>query len=246
MLMNIILCSSKFINGDINYNKSIIIKQLKKPAKNKIDFIFFGEAYLNGFDSLSWNYSEDKKLNLVTMNTVKYLGEMAKKYNKGLGFGYFEFVGNSVYSSYIIYDSNGEVLCNYRRITKGWRFDHVDPTYYKEGNVIGEFKYKGKHFGISLCGDIWDDSLHNELLNKNFDVMIWPVYIDYKPDIWEEKEKYEYIKKSRGVASKVLFVNSVSDEPSYGGTYFLSDGILIEETKMSKEGLCLLTYLDFK
>lgn len=236
-ILNVILCSSKFINGDINYNKSNIIEQLKKPAHNKIDFIFFGEAYLNGFDSLSWNYFEDKELHETTMDTVSHLGKMAKKYSRGLGFGYFEFVDQSVYSSYIVYDSSGNILCNYRRITKGWRFDYVDTNHYKEGNVIGEFTYKGKHFGISLCGDIWDDSLYNDLLNKNFDVMVWPVYIDYEPDVWENKLKHEYIMRSSKTASNVLFVNSVSDELAYGGTYFLSGGELIEETKMSKEGM---------
>ncbi len=243
--MNIILCSSKFINGDINYNKSQIINQLKKPAHNKIDFIFFGETYLNGFDSLTWDYFEDEKISGITMDTVKYLGEMAKKYSKGLGFGYFEFVNQSIYSSYIVYDSMGNILCNYRRISKGWRFGYVDTNHYKEGNVIGEFIYREKHFGISLCGDLWDDSLQNELLNKNFDVLVWPVYIDYKPDIWESKVKLEYIIRSKEVASKVLFINSISGNATSGGTYYLSDGELIEETKMSKDQICMFTHLKF-
>lgn len=245
MCMNIILCASKSMNRDIEYNKTKIIEQLKKPINKKIEFIFFGEAYLNGFDSLSWNFFEDKLFQEETMNTVKYLGEMAKKYNRGLGFGYFEFVDSTIYSSYIVYDSNGDILCNYRRITTGWRFDHVNTNYYKEGNLIGEFVHKGKHFGISLCGDIWDDSLYNELLNKNFDVMVWPVYLNYEPIDWEDKEKDEYIKRSKGTAEKVLFINSVSDEPARGGTFFLDKGKLIKETKMSSKETYLLINLSF-
>ena len=58
--MKIGLAQYKFINNDISFNLS----QLKRAASQysgKVDLLCFGESFLQGFDSLSWDYENDKK-----------------------------------------------------------------------------------------------------------------------------------------------------------------------------------------
>lgn len=46
------------INIEINFK---LIKSIMIELKQKVDLICFGEAFLHGFDALSWNYEQDKK-----------------------------------------------------------------------------------------------------------------------------------------------------------------------------------------
>jgi len=242
--VNVLLCSSKFINGDIEYNANKMIELLKKKSENRIDFLFFGESFLNGFEALTWDYYKDLKMKEKTDSYLKVLSEKCIQYNRGLGFGYFEYDNGKIYSSYIIYDNNGNTLINYRRITSGWRYPNVDTSVYTEGQSIASFLYNNKKIGIGLCGDIWHEPLYGELLNQNFDVFIWPVYVNYSIDKWNEDERTDYMLRSRSLGQHVLYINSVSDEPSFGGTYFQANAVLIEETVPSSEEYCLLCRLD--
>jgi len=44
------LASMGFLNGDVQYNKNIIIDTVKKHSQNA-DIVIFGEAFLQGFYS---------------------------------------------------------------------------------------------------------------------------------------------------------------------------------------------------
>lgn len=231
--MNIILSSEKFINNDIIGNSKRIIDVLISSTNSDIEFVFFGEAFLNGFDALSWEYKDDIKMKKDTEDYIKLLGEKAKEYHCGLGFGYYEFIDKKIYSSYLIFDKTGDMIHNYRRVSPGWKVKKADSEIYTEGNQIGEFIYKGLHFGVALCGDIWHREIYDEILNKNFDVLIWPVYVNYSRQAWDHAEKQQYLSKSKTLATHVLYVNSISNEPAYGGSYYQADGSLIEEIKPS-------------
>ena len=237
--MNIWLCASKFKNNDIQHNANKIIELLKKKSTDKIDFLFFGESFLHGFEALSWNYDNDILMKKETDKTIHIISEACKEHNRGVGFGYFEFDQDEVYSSYIVIDSNGKTLTNYRRISTGWRYPNVDKNIYKEGKSIAIFNYHNKKIGIGLCGDIWDNDLYNEYLNHQFDVFIWPVYVNYDIDKWITEERTEYLKRSKSLGTHVLYINSVSDEPSYGGTYYQHNGSLIQETELQSTEVSL-------
>ncbi|MGS0973171.1 MAG: carbon-nitrogen hydrolase family protein [Candidatus Izemoplasmataceae bacterium] len=242
--MNVLLCSSKFVNNDIKHNSNKMIELLQKKSYQKIEFLFFGESFLNGFDALTWNRYEDLKIKEETNKYIDILSKKCKEYNRGLGFGYFEFDDEKIYSSYIVFDSNGNKLVNYRRITNGWRFPNVDTSIYCEGLSIGMFEYKGYKFGIGLCGDVWIEALYNQFLNYNFDVFVWPVFVNYDPTIWKENERVDYMMRSKSLGTHVLYINSISNGPSYGGTYFQANGELIGETEPSEDEFCYLAQLN--
>ena len=51
--MKCALAAAGFINGDIEYNKAVLADTLGKCA-GKADAVIFGEAFLQGFDSLNF------------------------------------------------------------------------------------------------------------------------------------------------------------------------------------------------
>lgn len=233
--MNVILCASKFINKDIEHNANKVIEFLMMNSNKEIDFLFFGESFLNGFESLTWDYNQDKTMKEDTKKYLKLLSEKCKIYKCGLGIGYFEFDQGKIYSSYIVFDSNGNQLVNYRRISIGWRYHRVDSNIYCEGTSIESFEYKGKKFGIGLCGDVWTNPLYDYFIENDYDIFIWPVYVNYNKLRWVEDERSDYFNKSKPLGKHVLYINSVSNEPSYGGAYIMSHGKIVEETELGNE-----------
>ena len=65
--MMIALAAVGFRNGDITYNKEKIKAVIRDHGYKQADIVLFGETFLQGFDSLSWNYDSDKSI-AVKMN----------------------------------------------------------------------------------------------------------------------------------------------------------------------------------
>ena len=59
--MKCALAAAGFINGDIEYNKAVLADTLGKCA-GKADAVIFGEAFLQGFDSLNFTAGHDSWL----------------------------------------------------------------------------------------------------------------------------------------------------------------------------------------
>ena len=93
--MKIALAALGFKNKDIEFNKNVIINTLKEYT-NKADIVLFGEAFLQGFDSLSFNYKDDINMALsLDSNIICEIRKKCKKYNIGLSFGFIElYQGN--------------------------------------------------------------------------------------------------------------------------------------------------------
>ncbi len=238
------LCGSKQINNQIEVNTETIIKILKERRNQEIEFILFGEAFLNGFDSLTWDYKKDLEFRDRTKESIKILKQKAKQYNQALGFGYFEFDNKHIYSSYLIIDSKGEQLYNYRRVSMGWRIPDANTNHYKQGLNSGVFTYKNKKIGIALCGDLWDDNLLNIYQNLELDVLLWPVYVDYSLSAWKQEARDEYLLRTKSLAKNVVFINSLS-KTAFGGTFFLCNDKLVAETKINDNHGFLICDLRF-
>ena len=115
--MKIGLVSYEFKNGKIEYN----IKKIEKAiisANGKADLLCFGETFLQGFDSLSWNYEIDKNIAITKESvTMEKLKKLSEKHKIDLGIGYIEREKEKIYSSFIVIEK-GKTIHNYRRITK--------------------------------------------------------------------------------------------------------------------------------
>lgn len=64
--MKVALASARIVDRDINYNLSQMEKYMKVAKVMGADLVCFGEAFLQGFNALTWQYEEDKKIALPT------------------------------------------------------------------------------------------------------------------------------------------------------------------------------------
>ncbi len=232
--MKIGLVSYEFKNGEIEYN----IKKIEKAiisANEKVDLLCFGETFLQGFDSLSWNYEIDKDIAITKYSTImEKLKNLSEKYNIDLGVGYIEREREQIFSSFVVIEK-GKIIHNYRRITKNWKEYSITDEHYCEGETSDTFIYKNREFKITLCGDMW---ICHEKFKTN-GILLWPVYCNFSKDEWENTEQYDYAKQSKLASDNVLLVNSITkDEPiSVGGAYYFKNGKIEKSLELDKEDI---------
>lgn len=235
--MKIGLVSYEFNNGEIEYN----IKKIEKAiisANGKADLLCFGETFLQGFDSLSWNYEIDKNIAITKDSFIMdKLKNLSEKYNIDLGIGYIEREREQIFSSFVVIEK-GKIIHNYRRITKNWKEYSITDEHYCEGKISETFIYKNTEFKIALCGDMW---ICPEKFKTN-GILLWPVYCNFSKDEWENTEQSDYAKQSKLVSDNVLLVNSITkDEPiSIGGAYYFKNGKIEKSLELNKEDILIV------
>lgn len=237
--MKIGLASKEFINKDIEKNTNTIIKAMKEAKKNKVDMLCFGEAFLQGFDSLSWNYEDDRKIALsISASPIQKICNHSKDLKICISFGYIENFKDLLYCSYITINEYGKIINNFRRVSPGWKEPCADTKYYKEGTTFSTFKYKDLTFAVGLCGDFWYEENVNIISKLKKDIVLWPLFVDFNIEEFESQYKDEYANQANKLGSKVLFINSISkDSLSFGGSYEFSNGKVLSEFPIGKNGL---------
>ncbi|AXU09819.1 carbon-nitrogen hydrolase family protein [Parvimonas micra] len=232
--MKIGLVSYEFKNGKIEYN----IKKIKKAiisANGKADLLCFGETFLQGFDSLSWNYEIDKNIAITKESvTMEKLKKLSEKHKIDLGIGYIEREKEKIYSSFVVIGKE-KIIHNYRRITKNWKEYSITDEHYCEGKISASFIYKNREFKIALCGDMW---ICPEKFKTN-GILLWPVYCNFTKEEWENTEQSDYAKQSKLASDNVLLVNSITkEEPiSIGGAYYFKNGKIENSLELDKEDI---------
>ncbi len=227
-------------------NIQTIEEALKQAAEDESDLLVFGEAFLHAFAALQFNYERDIQIasSLSSLELAK-ISALAKKYKIAIAFGYYENAKGVIHSSYLVLDKNGKRLCNYRRVSEGWRIQEACADY-REGKEFISFKLKDKSFGIIICGDFWEDYLLPQIieLDDKVDAFLWPVHCDYKVETWEKIDKADYIKRSEILAKPVLFCNNFCKEENYakGGAYLWHQGKTYAEMPMGKRGILTFNF----
>ena len=185
--MRIGLAAYRCENRNMAFNISQIERAMKE-AQGKVDLLCFGEAFLQGFDSLDWKYEKDKETAVAQdSETMDRLRCLTVQYHTAMLVGYIEREGDTLYSSCIVL-AEGKTVHNYRRISRGWKeFTRTD-SHYREGDETGEFTLRGETFMPALCGDLWDfpERFRTEHL------LLWPVYVDYTVEEWNSGALDEY------------------------------------------------------
>ena len=169
--MRIGLVSYRCENRNIDFNMKQIELAMQR-MKGELDLLCFGEAFLQGFDALCWNYESDKAIALeLSSEMISQLRTLTIKYGISLITGYIEKDEGKLYSSCVVI-ADGDIVHNYRRISKGWKEYSKTDGHYCEGNVTGSFYLQGKEMTLALCGDLWEfpDRFRTDRL------LIWPVY----------------------------------------------------------------------
>jgi N-carbamoylputrescine amidase len=236
--MKVALASVRFINNDVDYNISQLEKYMALASEKKASVICFGETFLQGFDSLKWNFKEDKQVAVSTDSiTFKRVSDLTSKYRIDLMFGYIELDQNKLYSSYALV-SEGVLIFNYKRISKGWKEFSKTDHHYLEGNEVNILNYQSKKCAIALCGDLWD---YIDKFQLNQEILFWPVYVNFSVKEWNSKYLSEYCEQAKLVCKKVLLINSISENPnSFGGSFYIHNGVIKRRTDFGTEELLIL------
>ena len=109
--MKIGLVSYEFKNGKIEYNIEKIENAIIS-ANEKADLLCFGETFLQGFDSLSWNYEIDKDIAITQDSVVmEKLKNLSEKHKIDLGIGYIEREKEKIFSSFVVIEK-GKIIHN--------------------------------------------------------------------------------------------------------------------------------------
>lgn len=236
--MKIALASARIVDRDINYNLSQMKYYMKEAKTNGADLVCFGEAFLQGFNALSWQYEEDRKIALATSSQeFNQIRTLTKEIGIDVLFGYNELEDDILYSSCALI-SSGEIIHNYRRISRGWKEYSKTDEHYKEGSSVEVFDYKDKKCVIGLCGDLWD---YPERFALGEDLLLWPVYVCWTKEEWENGGKLEYAEQAKLCCENTLYINSICDGDAFGGAAQFFEGKIQRELPILNEGLLYVT-----
>ena len=95
----------------------------------------------------------------------------------------------------------------------------------------------GKEITIALCGDLWD--CPERFRTDQF--LIWPVYVNYTIEEWNQGTLDDYAAQAALVADDVLMINSIDHEPAnHGGSFHLHNGKIIARIPFDREGILVV------
>lgn len=192
------------------------------------DLYVFGEAFLQGFDSLIFEYKHDINIAISENDAaIAAIKKLARENKCAIAFGFYENDKGAIYSSYMVMDKTGKKCFKYQRISTGWRISSACADY-REGKDFGIFSLDGKIFSCFVCGDFWEDSLLENIsaLDSQVDAFLWPVHCDYTVEKWEGSEREEYQKRTAILAKPVFFCNNycTESEAAKGGAAVWKQG----------------------
>ena len=213
------------------------IELAMKRSAGKVDLLCFGEAFLQGFDALYWDYEADKAIALeLSSDTFALLQKWTACYGIALAIGYIEKEQEKLYSSYAVI-SDGRIIHNYRRISKGWKEYTKTDGHYCEGNETGTFHLNGKDIMLALCGDLWEFPARF----RTEQLLIWPVYVNYTTEEWNAGTLDEYAAQAALAAKDVLMINPLDHDPvNHGGSFQFHDGQIVAKLPFDEEGILIV------
>ncbi len=240
--MRIALAIGKQVNNDPAKNLRMMEEMSYQAHLSKVDLIVFGEAFLQGFDGLNFkDFERDYSIALTETDDYIFRVKMlAVAMDVAIGFGYYEKDDGNIYASYMVIDKDGSVLSNYRRISVGWKKEFADERY-KEGTSFEVFEFMETKILVGICGDFWNEDILTSLQTYDYDLVLWPNFIDYSPEQWLNKELGEYRKQCQKIGKEVILVNSINDESKgSGGGFYVVDQEFIVNHPMEVMGISII------
>ena len=205
--MKIALASAPVKTGDIEFNIESMIAAMG-DVRGKADVIVFGESVLQGFDSLCWEYEQDRLVAVsLTDAPIQKMREAARDNGLAVSFGFIERGEDVLYSSQIFIGADGGIVNVFHRVSIGWKEYTQTDDHYREGDHFERFEYSGKTFAVGLCGDLWTDGRPEEMTALNADIVLWPVWCDYAAEEWNTTTKLEYAEQAVLCGKRILLVN---------------------------------------
>ena len=102
-------------------NLEAIIQACRAAHAEKADLVLFGEAALQGFEALNFDYQHDIPLAVgLSSPEIAYLSQTAKDLGLAIGVGLYLNIQGGIYSAYLVLDKKGRQTALYKRISTGW------------------------------------------------------------------------------------------------------------------------------
>ena len=119
--MRILLAAAPVIHREQAFNLQTILEYMKTYCE-RAELIVFGEAVLQGFDSLCWHYEEDRTVAVaLTDASIVKIRAAAKRRHIAVSFGMIERRSGSLYSTQLFIGADGEIVNVFHRVSPGWK-----------------------------------------------------------------------------------------------------------------------------
>ena len=240
--MKLVLASAPVKTLDVRFNIAAMMDAMRSIG-GWADVLLFGESVLQGFDCLCWDYETDRQVAVELSDpAIRRMRDAAGQYRLAVSFGFIERMEDTLYSSQIFIGADGEILNVFRRVSVGWKEYRRTDEHYREGECFEKIRYRGKSFATGLCGDLWTDGGPEEMRSLNSDVVLWPVWCDYRADEWNGEIKYEYARQAARCGGCVLLVNPCcadadAHDAASGGAACFRGGRIASELPAGSSGM---------
>lgn len=230
--MRIALTYKKSIVNNKEANINTIINSMIEAKELGAESIIFGEAFLQGFSSLKGIYDHDKGIAAsIFSEPINRICKESRRLNLDVMLGYYEKDRERISSSFLIIE-RGEIIYNYKRLTKGWEKESIKDSHYYEGQVVEVFEYRHKRCMLSLSTDLLELL---PLYKRNEEIIFCPSSSSQFCE--RDLERYQEISIEFGC--DIIIVNSSCENGEECGTYHIKDGKIIEKIEKENEKVVL-------
>lgn len=223
----IALASKAFVNGDVPANLATMLDTMAEAAGRGAELVCFGEAFLQGFDGLCWDYGTDRAMALTRDDApILRIREASRSPGVDVMFGFIEREGEGAVRHLHAGGAGRdcmllpphvpglEGLPARRRSLPGGHGAGALPLPgmdVRHGPVRG---FVGRHAGSLPPGE---------------DILFLPVYCGYTPETWRSGARAEYAARCRDHAPLTLFIDGICEGDSQGGCAAFRAGETVAE-----------------
>ena len=226
--------------GNLDYNKKVILKIIKRTAK-KADLIVFPELCLVGYPP------EDLILRKTLQDEVEShledIIECAKKSKIAVIVGAPMVLGKGIGNAAIYINNNQKSVLFKNNLPNYGVFD--EKRIFKKGPNYGSIKFKKIKIGLMICEDMWTDRIAKRLIKNKVDLFIC---INASPyDHEKQKSRYKVAKNITMLSKKMLiYLNQVGGQDELvfdGGSFVLNRfGDVVSKLKTWNEDIKIIDF----
>ncbi len=226
--------------GNLDYNKKVIIKIIKRVEK-KADLIVFPELSLVGYPP------EDLILRKTLLDEVERhledIRECAKKSKIAVIVGAPMVLGKGIGNAAIYLNCNQKSVLFKNNLPNYGVFD--EKRIFIKGPNYSSIKLKKLKIGLMICEDMWTDRIAKRLIKNKIDLFIC---INASPyDHEKQRARYKVAKNITTLSKKMLiYVNQVGgqDELVFDGGSFILNGFgdVVYNLKNWKEDIKIIDF----
>ncbi len=244
------------LTPDIDHNLISIRNMIRIAAQRGANLVLFGEAVLTGLINRD-DPVADLPLGVRLPGAVtEEVARTARKQQIVAGLGLLERDGGRLYDSAALFDSRGELLLRYRRVTPGWHGPHADRQIYGSGEAPAAVNTTLGRIALLLCGDLFSETAL-AVRDMNVDWLLLP-YVrcsddpSYDQQRWQGEEEPHYARRVGEIGVTTLMVSYLADSRicrgmcgecaggAYGGAAVISgDGSIQARKAVGAEGLLI-------